>query len=51
MRAVDPDRIHRAVSAFSSNAVQIGQRDFLKGIIPFIPLTADLKNGQEESVN
>jgi len=26
-------------------------RHFMKAIIPFIPLTADLKNGHEESVN
>jgi hypothetical protein len=35
MRAANPDRI----------CGQIGQRYFLKTIIPFIPLTADLKNG------
>jgi len=37
--------------SFRSKCVQIGQRHFLKVIIPFIPLTADLKNGHEESVN
>jgi hypothetical protein len=26
-------------------------RHFMKAIIPFIPFTADLKNGREESVN
>src|ERR1700689_3734666 len=51
MRAVTPDRIRLAVSAFASNAVQICQRHFMKAIIPFIPLTADLKDGHEESVN
>jgi hypothetical protein len=45
------ERIGRSVSAFDSDAVQICQRDFMKAIIPFIPLTADLKNGHEESVN
>jgi hypothetical protein len=49
-RAVNPDRI-RPVSAFASRTVQICQRHFMKAIIPFIPLTADLKNGHEESVN
>jgi hypothetical protein len=51
MRAVNPDRIRRAVSAFASNAAQICQRHFMKAVIPFIPLTADLKDGHEESVN
>jgi hypothetical protein len=26
-------------------------RHFIKAVIPFIPLTTDLKNGHEESVN
>jgi hypothetical protein len=51
MGAVNPDRIRQAVSAFASNAVQICQRHFIKAIIPFIPLTTDLKNGHEVSVN
>ena len=35
----------------ASNVVQICQRHVVKAIIPFIPLTADLENGHEESVN
>ena len=35
----------------ASKPGQTCQRDFMKAIIPFIPLTADLKDGHEESVN
>jgi hypothetical protein len=38
-------------SASASNVVQICRQHVAKVIIPFIPLTADLKNGHEESVN
>jgi hypothetical protein len=39
----------RAASAFARNVVQICPRQFKNAIIPFIPLTADLENGHEES--